>query len=216
MASVIDILVRETGDPGEVNIDLVTPAAVNVTIWYCQDGFNHPEIADWTEGPTVQSPDSLVLDLGNNNWNLIQATGTYLGDLQLAAVQRVKPFDRNPYYQLDIVQHTIEHYVVGRTIAYRFRLEAVNGVNLSDKVFLYEEVPLAAMDKELRDNFVAVCKPGDLETYPADAPEVGQVPPFYRLNAVDLVEENIFKLEQSIAAIVADVDELLQALEANR
>lgn len=216
MATVIQLHVHETGRPGEVFVDVVTPGAMDVSFLYTPDVFGAPEIGEWQLLTTVQAPVSLHLTLPDDSWSLLQAVGVYAGQLELSPVQRVRPWSNDVFYRIDVAREAIGQYVVGRTTAYRLRMQAVNAQNLSDKVFLYQKVPADALSRELKDHFVAVCKPGDLETFPADSPDPAQVYPFYRLSAVDLVEENIFKLEETADAIVNDVRELLLALEANR
>jgi len=217
MAAVIQLNVKDTGRSGKVWVDVVTPGPMDVNFLYTVDTFGAPEIGTWeSAGSTFSAPGSLTLTLPADQWVLLQAIGVYDGQLEVSPVQRVQPLSNVPYYSIDVSREAISDFNVANKIAYRLRMQASNAVNMSNNIFLYEKVPAEALSLEVDDNFVAVCKPGDLETYPIDEPLEAQEYPFYRLPVVDLLEENIFKLEETADAILGDVRLLMNSLEANR
>lgn len=101
-------------------------------------------------------------------------------------------------------------YVDGRTQGFRFKVEVVEAVGVDPNIFVYQRKPIISGTSH-EDVFTNVASPADLEEY-----AVGDVAcptePFFRLDCIDLVFRNITLAEDAWAAILQDVDQLIETL----
>lgn len=206
----VRLYAQETWNAGEIEFELMTDSPDTYTLLVSPENFDRMFLG-FQEVGTYDAPGLHRALIENEQWQMVVAV-TSGGEV--SNLVRLYPRQQEPHYYFDVIRHSIQEYVVGRTPAYRMRIEVKNPINITTKVFLYRREVFRSLHGEERDVFLAVCKPGDLEMFPED--DVGDtVPPFFRLDAVDLVEDNIFNLEASWEAIRNDLRELVLALEAN-
>lgn len=84
-----------------------------------------------------------------------------------------------------------------------FRIVAtiVDAINIPFEVFLHKKTLVDPVSGRQADDFVAVCGPFDLSTYPAYEPDVTIDPPFYRLPSVDFLVPGVGVGDTAIQAI---------------
>ena len=100
-------------------------------------------------------------------------------------------------------------YVEGRTQGYRFTVEVIEAQGISDKIFVYLR---KIINGEIFDEFTNIASPADLAEYPADEPvEAIGTPPFFRLNAIDLVFRTEDLAEDAWIQIQQDCAQLIQS-----
>jgi len=189
----------------------VTAATVRL-LYALDDGVSGVDTWSYVEfdGPGTQ----LLSDLTDGAWYALQAVVTDTEASLPSNLVRAQPRDGTSYYGVDLARGAVEEYTDGHTTGYRMQVTAT-GVNLPDEVFLYQREPFP-LSSVTRDVMIAVCRPGDLEEFPADAPVDGQEPPFFRLAALDFYHPCLDELEETWESLVADVNDLLINMELNR
>jgi len=98
---------------------------------------------------------------------------------------------------------------------FRLRVEASDPTasGADPMVFLYNRRPVNPYDGTAAADFVAVCSPTDLAEYPAGVPDRLTTFPFFRLDYVELDFRAARQAEACWLTIVAEVDNLLRALD---
>lgn len=77
----------------------------------------------------------------------------------------------------------------------------LEAINVTPKVFLHRRTLVDAEAAETADEFVAICSPFDLSTYPADDPQENQDPPFFRKDNFDILLPNVTSATATIQSI---------------
>jgi hypothetical protein len=203
------------GTAGKINVDIVSSDIMPVTVYYALDSYNTDQNINWVAGAVLNSPGNVDIVASVSDWYLVQAVGLFSGEVIVSNVEKVNPQHYADGFSVDVIRKSVMPYDYKGLQAYRLRIEVLNGVNMTTGIFLYEKVPEDYLTGTTADNFVAVCKPGDLFTYPNGQPKEGQVPPFFRLSTVDLLDENIEKLEELADAIESDIRALVRSLQKN-
>lgn len=205
-----ELQVKATGGIGELSFFVNSHFWTPIQIYYRLDGPGYS--GDWTAGPLLRSP---------GTWNIshFEDFTRYLFTAQLvldgqpvsglSPVVKGRPEFLLPKYVVDLRRQDSQIYVPGRTNAFRLIVEAQPERGLPAEIFLYRR-ELFGAGTGVRDVFIAVCKPKDLETYPVGAPGAE---PLFRLNYVDLIERADDYREETYNAIREDVEELVRALE---
>lgn len=203
------------GVSGQVRLDIAADTENSVIVYYQADQLDAG--GSWASIAYDSTGSKLVTGLTDGQWYTFYAVMTDGTETSPPSDSvKVRPMNVAPYYSIELARESLEEYVEGRTTAYRLKVQAVDPVNMPTEVFLYRRELFSALTTDIRDVFLAVCKPGDLEQFPAGAPLDGQEPPFFRLSYVDLVDPHIDLMEELWDAIQNDVVELVSALEANR
>lgn len=214
MASLIDIHAVPTNDDGGVRVSVQTPEITEVSVYatpYDPSAVGTP----WELKASLTSPGDVIIDLPLGAAHLILATGVIDEEPSISPPVVVLPSDYRGTHSVDVERGSMQSYERDGELYYRLRMRTTNPVNMSDKIFLYEQVPNEFLSSEYKHNFVAVCKPGDLVTYPEDEPEDTQVPPFFRTSFIDMVFPNILDLEITASTLVLEVTNLINALNGN-
>ncbi len=96
----------------------------------------------------------------------------------------------------------------------RLRVTATEARNVSDAIFVYLTRPVSPSNPtELIADFHKVASSVDLEELPEDEPYPNSLPPWFRLNFVDLLFPSNSQLDECLAAIKEDVATLITTLE---
>lgn len=107
---------------------------------------------------------------------------------------------------------TISRWIENVTDAVRVRIDAT-AVGTSAKIFAYRKQPLNVNTGERVGAFSHVCSPVDLAEYPEDAPAEDSVPPWYRLDFVDLLVRSEVEADDLVRCVQEDVDSLIYTLK---
>jgi hypothetical protein len=118
-----------------------------------------------------------------------------------------------PTFQRGYVSHVID--------GFRFTLNVVSATMMPTKIFRYRVVPTKMQANasepptaiELKGFFDGVCSPADLEDFPEDWPLQNARPPWYRLDYIDLIVRSRTTCDQAYAAVLAEVQSLVDALD---
>ncbi len=113
---------------------------------------------------------------------------------------------------LRLLRYDQEQVPVAGTIGYRFRVHCVDACDLSDAIFVYLQHPYDPATGGEAASFTAIASPIDLETLPIGQPNLGQVPPLFRLSIVDLVVESETAAQAIWDEIISEVTILINAL----
>lgn len=105
-------------------------------------------------------------------------------------------------------------YTLGRDDAVRVRIEVACADGLTDKIFAYRLLPKNPKTGAKRGFFSHICSPADLEDYPEDEPIPTHVPPWFRLNYVDVLLRSTTEAEAFIEDVRSDIRRLLRSLKA--
>lgn len=100
----------------------------------------------------------------------------------------------------------------GRDV-FRIRVTASGGVNLPNEIFLHKRTLVDPNTSYQADEFIAICGPWDLATYPVDEPEPTQDPPFFRKAAFDILTPNVSSADETIVSVQKQVEFLLSTLK---
>lgn len=94
----------------------------------------------------------------------------------------------------------------------RFRLEVqqANG-DIPVAVFLYRRRDANEETGEIIDEFIGVCSPSDLDVYPVGDPDLSAENPYLRLSYVELDFQAQSHHEDTLAAILTQLDTLVAA-----
>lgn len=122
-------------------------------------------------------------------------------------LQKVKPFVATPH-EVTLKREPITGYEIHDVSAYRLRISVESTTNVPKDIFLYQKEPATGLTAATKDSFVCVCSAADLEQFPVGQPQDGE-PPFYRLDWIDVVEEELETVDQ----IWEDVNSAVRALE---
>jgi hypothetical protein len=96
---------------------------------------------------------------------------------------------------------------------YRFRVEVVEAVEITDKIFRYLMMEKNPRTNEEYGRFDGVCDPYHIETIPEDEPTTGSDPAWFRLNYVDLIVETRSIADEALELIQEDIEGLLAAYD---
>lgn len=98
--------------------------------------------------------------------------------------------------------------------AFRLRVDATDPSDsgADPNVFLFLRRPANTYDGSVLDDFHAVASPVDMAEYPAGEPRDGTAYPFFRASSVELDFRATSQAEEAWLLIVADVSNLLSAL----
>ena len=96
----------------------------------------------------------------------------------------------------------------------RLVIQVVEAVDITPAIFVHERYPILQADGPIQETrFVTVAKPGDLCVYPVGQPSMeSNLPPYFRLNCVDLTFNSPEILDETFSAIVSDVRALINAM----
>ncbi len=99
--------------------------------------------------------------------------------------------------------------------AFRLRVDVTDPSDsgADTHVFLYNARPVNPYDGSQDADFLAVASPGDLAEYPRGEPNAQTTYPFFRLDYVELDFRATSQAEEVWLLIVAEVDQLLRALD---
>lgn len=85
---------------------------------------------------------------------------------------------------------------------FRIRGSIVENVNVPPEVFIHKKTLVNPATGQRLDDFVAVCGPYDLASYPALAPDPEIDPPFFRLASFDILVPGVGVADKVQAAII--------------
>lgn len=99
---------------------------------------------------------------------------------------------------------------------YSLRVVVTNSVDMPTEIFIYQRgaAPAPAAGETVRDTFVAIADPLDLQEIPVDAPDLTEEIPYYRTSEVTLSFRSIIELNETMALIKADIELLVRSLQA--
>jgi hypothetical protein len=192
----IDVAAMEPGDKARVYLYEDGPTGVgSVQTW--------PTLLD----SGVHTLDGLTdgVTYGVYAWVEDEATGSALS--WPSNLEKAVPSE-GLTYSIQLKREIVETYTVYGVKAYRLQITVESTVNLPDNIFLYKkETPVGGVGDK-KDSFVSVCIASDLEQFPPYEPQSGE-PPFYRLDWIDVVEEELETIDQ----IWTDINSATLALE---
>jgi hypothetical protein len=121
-----------------------------------------------------------------------------------------------PYFQ--------DRYVTGATEGFRWRVETVEAREMPAAIFLHKKVATKLYaaggggaeppeEIEWAGEFNGVASPADLEDYPEGEPRADDLPPFYRLAAVDQAFRSRHAALAAYAALKGQVKALVECLD---
>jgi hypothetical protein len=113
-------------------------------------------------------------------------------------------------------------YVPNAIDGFRFTLVVAGAYQMPSKIFRYRLVPTKLQPVadqppagvEYKGYFDGVCSPADLEDFPEDYPVQNARPPWFRLDYVDVIVRSRSIAEQAYDAILFEVKNLIETLEA--
>lgn len=91
--------------------------------------------------------------------------------------------------------------------AYKLRAEVLAADGLDPEIFVFRRRP-PALDPQINasgDEFQHVADPVDFERYPADAPDLLNHMPYYRLRTVELVFKCVSDLDETRNMLKSDI-----------
>jgi hypothetical protein len=99
---------------------------------------------------------------------------------------------------------------------YNLKVVVVNAVDMPKEIFMYQRGAGTAptVDEPVRDNFVGIADPVDLQEIPPLAPELLNSIPYYRTSEVVLGFRSIIDLESTETDIRDDIRGLITSLRA--
>ena len=99
---------------------------------------------------------------------------------------------------------------------FALRVVVTNAVDMPAEVFIFQRgaTPAPAIGETVRDGFVAITDPVDLEELPAGAPDLANEIPYYRLAEVTLAFRSMRDLEDTRQLIANDLQMLVHSLQA--
>lgn len=107
---------------------------------------------------------------------------------------------------------TISRWLENVTDGVRVRIDVVT-VGVSAKLFAYRKQPFNVNTGERVGTFSHVCSPVDLEEFPEDAPNEGAVPPWYRLDFVDIFVRSEAEADDFVKSVNEDLESLVYTLK---
>ena len=120
---------------------------------------------------------------------------------------KVKPYEPVEH-RIVLRREPITGYEKFGVSAYRLRISVESVIGVTKDVFLYQREPDTGLTAQTKDSFQCVCSAADLEQFPVGALNLGE-PTFYRLDWIDVVEEEL----ETIEAIWQDVNSAARSLE---
>lgn len=102
--------------------------------------------------------------------------------------------------------------VINVVDGFRFRVEAYGGHLMPNHIFRYLRRPLNPDTGTRIDELDGVCSPPDLEEFGEDAPLPDVVPPFLRLDFVDVLLRSQHEADEAWRVILEDVHSLVDTL----
>jgi hypothetical protein len=108
---------------------------------------------------------------------------------------------------------SVSRYNFHSTDGIRVRITASDPVDMSDKIFAYQLLPLKPGAEARVGAFDHVCSPTDLEEYPEDDPIPNDRPAWFRLNYVDVLLRSRSEVKEFIENVVEDVQRLKSTLD---
>ena len=99
---------------------------------------------------------------------------------------------------------------------FALRVVVTNAVDMPAEVFIFQRgaTPAPAIGETVRDGFVAIADPVDLEELPVGAPDLANEIPYYRLAEVTLAFRSMLDLEDTRQLIANDLQMLVHSLQA--
>lgn len=107
----------------------------------------------------------------------------------------------------------VSRYNYETTDGIRVRITATDGVQMPNKIFAYQMLPLRPGAQERVGAFDHVCSPTDLEEYPEDDPLPNYRPAWFRLNYVDVLLRSRAEVKAFIEDVIEDVQRLKTTLD---
>lgn len=103
--------------------------------------------------------------------------------------------------------------------SYGLLIEALSATDMSDKIFVIQRGVPSAVDPEVdeiveTDKFQFIASPIELKQYPADAPDLANSMPYYRVNTIRLTFRSPLELDETLTMIKADIAKLVDSLKA--
>lgn len=98
--------------------------------------------------------------------------------------------------------------------AFRLRIVASSALGMDERIFLFRRGSLNPYTDDRTDYFITVCSPVDMEDFPAGEPDPTKTYPFFRMDEVTLDFRTSQEAEESWALILAEVENLVAALNA--
>lgn len=185
-----------------------------VRIYYSLDTYGVPT-ANWTESILCPLPGVYTIPgLASAVWYSIIAVVEHLGEPQsLASCLAKVHTDPAPFTSsYTLYRYPVERVLVDGATCFRMKIELQSPVGFPAKPFMHKAVKMDPYTAEIAYEFVSVASPSDIEEFPADEPIPGWEPPFFRLAIVDIIEDELSKIDYDWNSIKSDVENLRKAL----
>lgn len=118
-------------------------------------------------------------------------------------------------YRVKLTPYTPEVVVFRGKDTFRVKVVASNANDMPSEIFGHQRTPIDTATSTYQDEFVFVCTAYDLSTYPTNAPDTSQDPPFFRKDTLDILVPNIEtgnkvieEVKDQVAVLVADLFKL--------
>jgi len=112
------------------------------------------------------------------------------------------------------IRWATSRYILGRDDAIRVRIQVSCAEGMTDKIFAYRMLPKSPQTGSKRGFFTHIVSPADIEDFPEDEPISTHIPPWFRLNYVDILVRSETESEAFIADVRSDIQRLLNSLKS--
>lgn len=99
------------------------------------------------------------------------------------------------------------------TDGYRVRIEVDCAFDMPETIFVYRQMPKNPATGEKAGFFSHIASPVDLEEMPEQAPRLGEIPEWFRLNFVDILLRSTTEVEAFLADVLEDICRLKKSLD---
>jgi hypothetical protein len=96
---------------------------------------------------------------------------------------------------------------------FRLHCEVTDALNVTRDIFLFKRSIADPLNDEVIDEFIAICSPFDLSTYPANEPDAQQDPPFFRKSEFDILLPSVASVVEVRTSVTSQLVSLLNMLK---
>ena len=105
--------------------------------------------------------------------------------------------------------------IVPKLQSYDLRVLVEATTDMPEEIFVMQRgVPVPGEETDVGDSFVCLADPVDLEEYPVNAPDLENEMPYFRVKDITLRFRNMEILEETMALLADDIQNLVNALKA--
>jgi hypothetical protein len=110
------------------------------------------------------------------------------------------------------IKFSYSRYREFRDDGQRIRIELIENVNIPAELFAYRLLP-DGPNGDLQAIYSHICSPSDIEEMPANTAQPEAVPPWFRLNYVDMLFRSTSEVAEFRRLVIEDVTRIVDTLE---